>query len=140
MEFCTGQFSRLSSVLPWFGGFRLGESGLFYCSSVSAVASFNAGKETDVASKEEIGGPRATRCFMQLDNVPGGPCGHCGTRTSSAWRKGPVGKDELCNQCGARYIQKGTLHGFFPIQRGGAKAGPPSGAPPCRDGATRAAA
>ena len=98
-----------------------------------------AGEEKDLASKEEIGGPRATRCFMQLNNVPGGPCGHCGTSTSSAWRKGPVGKKELCNQCGARYIQKGTLHGFFPMQRGGVKAGALSGSPPCRVGASAAA-
>ncbi len=83
-----------------------------------------AGTDRSTApNRDEASILRASRCFLQLDFAQGGPCGHCGARTSSAWRKGPVGKEDLCNQCGARYIQKGTLHGFFPNQRDCSKPG-----------------
>mmetsp|Transcript_8803 Transcript_8803/g.25363 ORF Transcript_8803/g.25363 Transcript_8803/m.25363 type:complete len:559 (+) Transcript_8803:191-1867(+) len=62
-------------------------------------------------------GPASRRRPMQLNSEPGGPCAHCGVAASSAWRKGPPEKAALCNQCGSRFVQKGTLDGFMPYNR-----------------------
>ncbi|BDA46866.1 probable GATA transcription factor 27 at N-terminal half [Coccomyxa sp. Obi] len=47
----------------------------------------------------------------------GGPCRHCMTTTSVCWRKGPEDKPVLCNACGARYLVKRSLDGYFPHSR-----------------------
>ncbi len=41
-------------------------------------------------------------------------CAHCGTSQTPCWRKGPVEKPILCNACGARYLTKNSLEGYFP--------------------------
>lgn len=48
---------------------------------------------------------------------PGGPCDHCGRISSPCWRKGPPEKPLLCNACGARYLVKKNLDGYFPGSR-----------------------
>lgn len=44
----------------------------------------------------------------------GGPCDHCGTSSTPCWRRGPPGKETLCNACGARFLVKKNLDGYFP--------------------------
>ena len=40
-------------------------------------------------------------------------------RHSPAWRRGPASKPHLCNACGVRYLNKGTLDSYMPGSRGG---------------------
>ncbi|XP_047317387.1 GATA zinc finger domain-containing protein 9-like [Impatiens glandulifera] len=37
-------------------------------------------------------------------------CCNCATRSSPLWRKGPMGKNTLCNACGIRYKKYGLLN------------------------------
>ncbi|CAL5223461.1 g5980 [Coccomyxa viridis] len=44
-------------------------------------------------------------------------CSHCGASQSVCWRRGPEDKPLLCNACGARYLVKRSLEGYFPHSR-----------------------
>lgn len=46
-------------------------------------------------------------------------CCHCGTTETPCWRKGPPEKPVLCNACGARFLVKRDLAGYFPGTRKG---------------------
>ncbi|KAK9813253.1 hypothetical protein WJX72_011494 [[Myrmecia] bisecta] len=37
-----------------------------------------------------------------------------GQGVPAAWRRGPEGKERLCNACGVRFLHKGSLEGYFP--------------------------
>lgn len=46
-------------------------------------------------------------------------CAHCGITESCCWRKGPAEKATLCNACGARWLARKSLEGYFPGTRKG---------------------
>lgn len=53
-------------------------------------------------------------------------CCHCGTVQTPCWRRGPPEKPVLCNACGARYLTKLSLEGYWP--GGKSKASSPTAA------------
>ncbi|XP_055960080.1 GATA transcription factor 26-like [Mercurialis annua] len=43
-----------------------------------------------------------------------GPCYHCGIHSTPLWRNGPPTKPVLCNACGSRYRNRGSLDNYAP--------------------------
>ncbi|RKO91369.1 hypothetical protein BDK51DRAFT_31874 [Blyttiomyces helicus] len=57
--------------------------------------------------------PPASPTMTQLEpRISSQACTHCGTRTTTAWRRGPEGPDSLCFFCGKHFLLRGTMKGF----------------------------
>ncbi len=66
---------------------------------------------TTPAVKKEPPKPKPKTGRVRAANQPPGThyvCASCGTTETPLWRKGPLGKNTLCNACGTRWMRHGS--------------------------------
>jgi hypothetical protein len=74
----------------------------------------NARARTVVKAPAKPGSPLNPRKMHEK-----GACNHCGVESSHVWRKGPLEKPHLCDNCGSRWRKRHTLKcAFFIPLRG----------------------